>query len=514
MRSKRREGDGANVEPMLKALSSFRSGERRNLIQIDRELIPVLIILCLATALRFYQIGTESLWIDEYNSLRITKYEDLLFHFCALYFAMLRAWMLLGDGDIWLRSLSVLFGIGSVFLSYKVACRLIGYYGALLSMIIIAISPLFLNHSQEIRMYMVSTFFSLLGTLFLLLSYETSKPIHILLWTFSRLFGLYSFPLNILLLLSDAVLILLIFPRKRIYLRRFFAGFLVIGLLWSPAVPRLTNATNDYMGGDWAVAKHAPSIPEVLAQLTAFTVYWPLRYVPQQQFWYYGFFTLLLTLLLCIALLTILKGEQQKKPLLVLSIWGLLPPLILLLVTYQSTSLWSTRYMLSYAPYIIMMLVAGFTYIWRWKRIVGIAVLTAYLIAVSGGLVRYYTVLDRENWDTIIEIISENEKPGDAIAISTRGIEIVLEHSYDGLSPIYVMDQLPAEKRLTKEIVENSLKNIPKVDSTLWLIYWRAQGMGGDNRHAIFRDTIEESFSIEDHYIDSKMRVELFKLLN
>lgn len=104
-----------------------------------RPWIPILVILVLSTALRLYQIGTESLWIDENFSIRDA--EQLRLGTRPLYYVLLRLWMVFGTSDTWLRLLSVPFSLGSVYLTYllglKVASRSVG----LMAAFVMAVSP-------------------------------------------------------------------------------------------------------------------------------------------------------------------------------------------------------------------------------------------------------------------------------------------------------------------------------------------------------------------------------------
>ena len=58
-------------------------------------------IMLVATGLRFYQLGTESIWIDEQFSILDAESLDLGTR--PLYYALLHVWMKFGSSDAWLR---------------------------------------------------------------------------------------------------------------------------------------------------------------------------------------------------------------------------------------------------------------------------------------------------------------------------------------------------------------------------------------------------------------------------
>ncbi|PWZ67890.1 glycosyltransferase family 39 protein, partial [Staphylococcus pseudintermedius] len=89
--------------------------------------------------------------MDELFSIRDAKELRLNVNIRPLYYILLRVWMQFGTSDAWLRGLSVLFGLGSVFLTYQLGRRLAGEKTGLLAALLLALSPLFINHAQEVR---------------------------------------------------------------------------------------------------------------------------------------------------------------------------------------------------------------------------------------------------------------------------------------------------------------------------------------------------------------------------
>ena len=146
--------------------------------------LPITLVITLATVLCFYRINAEGLWIDE-----LTSVEDAQGSFAQLrknlvrplYYILLRIWMYLGHNDAWLRSLSVVFAIAAVFLVYRLGLRLLGRAEGLVAATLMTLSPLLINHAQEVRMYMVSTCLGVAGTLCLayaLTGEKTKDPSH------------------------------------------------------------------------------------------------------------------------------------------------------------------------------------------------------------------------------------------------------------------------------------------------------------------------------------------------
>ena len=133
----------------------------------QRALIPVLaiLILLLATALRFHRLGAQSLWYDEgvayAHSLRTLP--DLIpllqrnVHVPA-YFTTLGWWQDLGgSSEFALRLLSALFSILSVAWTYALGARLFHPVAGLTAAALVALNSFSIYYAQEARMYAMLT---------------------------------------------------------------------------------------------------------------------------------------------------------------------------------------------------------------------------------------------------------------------------------------------------------------------------------------------------------------------
>jgi len=128
-----------------------------------RRAIPYLLlaIVVLGGFLRFYQIGSKGLWLDEAFSVwlgwqsigemlgwlvRIDQHPPL-------YYALLHFWMSLGDRAATVRALSALCGTLTIPVIYLLGRRLVDDGVGLLTALILAVSPFHVRFAQEARMY-------------------------------------------------------------------------------------------------------------------------------------------------------------------------------------------------------------------------------------------------------------------------------------------------------------------------------------------------------------------------
>jgi uncharacterized membrane protein len=136
--------------------------------------------LAAGTALRFYRIDAMSLWIDEATQYRMANAgtisevirEALAVANPPLSQIINHLFLQFGQSDYFLRLPSVLFGVASLPVFYRVAIRIAPQRAALVATAMFALSPFHLWYSQEARPYAQLIFFALLSTQFLIAALE------------------------------------------------------------------------------------------------------------------------------------------------------------------------------------------------------------------------------------------------------------------------------------------------------------------------------------------------------
>lgn len=486
---------------------------------IRPELLLLIGIMFIACVLRLYQLGTESLWIDEMLSIRdalsiggvVEATSGLTSDVRPLYYIVLRFWMLFGQSDVWLRGLSVLFGMGAIYLIYELGQRLISKQVGLVGATMMAISPLFINHAQEVRMYSLIAFISLLGTLSLSFIFTGGSRFWTFLWVMSRVALLLTNANNVLILLPDLLLIFFVFHNKRKQMLRLCFGYLVICISFLPTFHKLTfgGTSENFMQQVSVYSK--PGLLQIVGMLTQFSAYYPLSYLLHKNsisvgsdelsdvsliakisssfsavgIILVGLTTLVLLALLLIALLrAFLSYLSEKQHFMTdfssnkffwLSAWAILPSILTLAVSYVKEPIWFPRYLLFVAPYFLLMLATGFFAVLKRRRSIGIGIVIVYLLANFLSLSDYYTTLYRNDWQGLTALIGENEHEGDKIVYySIEGLyNESLPRYYKGGNSISLVTLPRNTETLSNktEVIQNSV-NSKSVDSRLWLVCW------------------------------------------
>lgn len=133
-------------------------------------------VILLALALRLARLTFQPLWWDEGWSVYFAAADvSTLLELTAvdihppLYYLLLRAWSeVVGWGAPSARLLSVLIGTAAVPLLFLAGRRLFGRRAGLVAAALLAVSPLHVYYSQEVRMYGLVTLLGLLALLFAL----------------------------------------------------------------------------------------------------------------------------------------------------------------------------------------------------------------------------------------------------------------------------------------------------------------------------------------------------------
>ena len=462
-----------------------------------RQQVPISLILLLAATLYFYQLDAESAWIDEIYSIRDVKTgQGLPPHnlIRPLYYILLSVWSNFGSSDAWLRSLAVIFGLGSVFLTYLIVCRLLDKPEGLVAALLLTLSPLFINHAQEVRMYSLSAFVGLAGTLVITYALESPTNFWIGWWASLRFLAIMTVPLNVTLLIPDLVLVGFKFRQQRPVLFTFGKWFLLICIFWAPCVLlKLAPWTTEFATGDnIKITKSAPNPLEFVRILRIFTT-GAFSIDPNTAFaWLYKVLAFILVALIGIALIR----KHRSGKLLWIAAWGLMPLAQIFLVSHILFSLWLERYLLFTCPYLLMLLAAGFVVIWRQGRILAVIVALVYLLGVGNGLVHYYTFQERADYRGMVQTIKRDEQPGDMViwAIESWIGTVPLVHYDHGSAEIVVEPRVPFKEKTNEQDIENWLSKLPSTESRLWLVCKLNQ-----KNNQTFIDLLQKKFDIQKH---------------
>src|SRR5258706_1871352 len=126
----------------------------------------IYLILWAGFVLRLISIN-QSLWLDEATTALVARMSvhDIFTKFLPgdfhppLYYLILKFWAsTFGFSEITLRVPSIIFGLGTIYLTYLIAKKIFDQTVGLISSLLVSTSGLFIYYSQEARMYMLAAF--------------------------------------------------------------------------------------------------------------------------------------------------------------------------------------------------------------------------------------------------------------------------------------------------------------------------------------------------------------------
>lgn len=176
----------------------------------SRFAILILLLLLLATGLRFHKLDAQSFWNDEGNSARLSERSlPLIIEGTAsdvhppLYYLLLRGWReLLGESEFGLRSFSAFAGILTVAATITLAHLwlrrhrqngITGVGAVLAAGLLAAVNPALIYYSQETRMYSLLALLTALSTISLVRWLHAQRKLSwALAYVFFSTAGLYT----------------------------------------------------------------------------------------------------------------------------------------------------------------------------------------------------------------------------------------------------------------------------------------------------------------------------------
>ena len=206
----------------------------------DRHHLLFLTLIILAGAiLRLIYLAHHNFWFDEAFSYFVAKQrlKDIILATAAdshppFYYFLLHFWQKLGSSEIFLRLLSVIFGVLQIPAIYFLGKNLFNKRVGLVTALISALSPLLIYYSTESRMYILTVFFTTLTFLFFFNLLKRWSAINGLLFTITLTLSFYTNYYSLLLLIPLNLIIFTYQKRNLINILFFQTASLALFLPW------------------------------------------------------------------------------------------------------------------------------------------------------------------------------------------------------------------------------------------------------------------------------------------
>lgn len=450
--------------------------------------LTALVIILIASAVRFHNLGTQSLWYDEgvayTHSLRtLPELMPLLqrnVHVPA-YFGLLGIWQdVTGSSEFALRMLSALFSIMSVAWTYALGKRLFHPIAGLVAMALVALNTFSIYYAQETRMYAmlamiaVASMWVFVGFLRNVTSTRTPHAMSLkygLALALLNTVGVYTHVVFALVMLSQGVMatlwLLIMFyyairSADGLNLRPTITAFLAYALIniltLSLFSPWLTIITSQVLSQP-NIADPI-SLEQVLRVLQGWFAFGNTFELNMGNMGFVVYFFLLF------GLIWSPSRPQQKR-----DGWHMILPVVWVVtsvVIYLYLEL-TTRYLRFLLPTQIAFALWMGRGVWvLWTRqtrtqvsvirfipkIAAVFATAVFLLTLANGLDPLYNnpQFQRDDIRGLAEQIESRLQAGDAVLVSAAGVEEILRYYYDAEAPIYGLPTSPDDDETAQAV--------------------------------------------------------------
>jgi len=362
-----------------------------------------------AVLLRVLFLGAKSFWGDEaisvatarldwagFVELLSTRNPNML-----LYMFLLRAWLVLGDSEWIIRSLSVIPAVVAIPVLYRLGTVLFGRRAGLLAAVILAVNVFHIRHAQEARSYSLLVFLVTLSTLFFVKVIDEPSRKRWVGYVAVSALAVYSHLFGALVPIAHWASMAFAQPR-RVPWKGLIASTLAIGVLVAPmAVFLLTRG--DWDLGWYALTPRPASVVRVFYVLSGGAL--PLLAY------------LLASLLGVVAAVRAWRaawaGAQAWRYGVVVT-WLVVPIVLAFAVSFVSP-MFVSRYLSVSLPALILLVACGLAQIRR--TLARVAALMVFAVVAGHAVGVYYATPSTENWREATQYLLSRADPTDAVMI-------------------------------------------------------------------------------------------------
>ncbi len=442
--------------------------------------LPVVGLAALALILRLHTLGTESLWLDEATSLFLARMDiPTLTAWTAhdihppLYYVLLHLWLVFGESEFALRSLSVVAGVFGVAGIFLLARALFDKKTALLAGLLLSVSPLHLWYSQEVRMYALVTTLTLFASWYLALALEGRRRRHWTGYVICSALALYTHYYAFFVLLSHWAIVLFWIARARgkphsqkEVARHWAIVQSVILLFFLPWLPTLVRQV---LGGGGAWVAQAVGTPSLraLPEVLLLYVVGPTHAAVPTLWRRAGYGIYGIAGLLALAAFRPRASQTNRHR------WGLLFCLLYLLVPLgaawsisQVKPLFATRYLLPFLPPFLLLIAYGIASLPRASIRYSLALLATVIpLSIS---VQMQATPQNVNWRQLAADLLAQSTPNDIVLFDPGWYSKPFNYYARGQIP--VVDSLPVP--IDPATLDDQLSTALRHHNRVWFI-WR-----------------------------------------
>lgn len=461
-------------------------------------------ILILGGLLRFYNNTAVALWHDEAFSALYLRYPwaemmrriGLDVH-PPFYYWVLRLWTyVFGQGLLSLRSLSILFGIMTIYAGYLfVKLAFENERLAILAAFFLAINPFQIQYSLEARMYTLGTFLILLSSYFLIKALRTNKNFHWIIYGVLTAANFYThYFLFFSVVAQGLYFFYYIWKEKNLMIKGWFAYILSV-ILFLPWIPTLLIQIKRVEKQYWIPAPDRWSIPGTI---------WKMAFGGQGN----DHITLIITTIIALVLL-IYFFRETKPPVKWFIVLGVMVPFIASLLLSFKQAIYLDRYFVFASLHFTILIAATLFLIPKYtnKRTLTILFAAFSIFIFFKNWHDLGSIKNKPGMAAASSFINDNVKPKDKIYVGSSFIYFTFKYYNHTNRPPKLISSIPLDQiphfsgtaLLNPDdlILTDTIFNNPEVakNDTVWLLWTTGFGGNKPNVPGIWQKVAEKSYS-------------------
>jgi mannosyltransferase len=419
----------AQAKPFTWWLRSVRSA---------RSEILVVAILLIGFSLRVYDLGTESLWIDEGTSIQLARLSlpQIIENRSQsvnppLYFIVLHYWVrLFGESEFSIRLPSVVFGSLALVMIYRLGDLIFGKKVGTLSCLLLAISVFHISYSQEARGYSLMGLLALISMFFFIKLLVRANFAFLIGYVFSSSLLMYNHFFGLLIIVAQNIyLITMIIFSEDEYEFNFKRWILAQGMLVVLYIPWIRFLITQIVGiqeGYWIPTPTVRSIIETFLKYSAGSKLLLLCFLAL------SFFSTLTykrtagkinwkTLFRSIDGYSWSLSLSNSAKIYLLLLWLAVPIILPFVISQISTPIYYTRYTIVASLAFYILIARGVKNIDNIYIRLSVVIIT--IIYCILGISEYYIQVNKQQWRELTDYLEKNAKTGDLLLFNAGGIK-------------------------------------------------------------------------------------------
>jgi 4-amino-4-deoxy-L-arabinose transferase-like glycosyltransferase len=382
--------------------------------------------LILGLLLRFWQLTSKSLWLDEIWSVTVAgmPWHSLLWSIghhdpnMGLYHAILHVWITPHSDEFCIRALSALFGTATIPLVYVLGRMLFDVKAGLLAGLLFAVNLFHIQYSQEARSYSLWVFLCTLSSILFARYVTRGRTIDWVLYCTISVLGVYTHIYACLVIAAHLGSLLLL--DRRPSLRALLIGMSGIGVFSLPVLFLIfERARSPFVPLGWVPQPSVRRVYDLFYAISGNANFYGIevaKLATGKVLLAISFLGVLLTLM---AFARQWRIEHQSY-----ETWRqgfvyccLFAPIVLALCVSLRMPLFLNRYFLICVPWFCLLTARGLTMLrqrWLFASALGV-----FMLCELAALVQYfrYRAVYGE-WRTATHAILSEAQPGDALVFS------------------------------------------------------------------------------------------------